>query len=77
MIEIDKDKFEALEQALLDCATACKDVMGLKIGPFPRFKDNRAIQSAACLALASLTDSWVRPKGLVFINMTGNDIKSF
>lgn len=64
MREIPKDAFAALKAALLDALNANTNVSGLRIVP-PKVSDED-LESAACIALMSLTKDWVRPNGVQF-----------
>lgn len=64
MREIPKPEFEALKAALVSALAANTNVSGLRIVP-PKVSDDD-VQSAACIALMSLTKDWVRPNGVQF-----------
>ena len=69
MIEFDTDKFLDLEQAIRDCVATAMDRKGLKLAYGTKHYTKEEIQAAALIALMVLTKTWVRPKGVKFIDV--------
>ena len=78
MVEVDMDKFEAIEAAVADCIKTAKDLNGLKLAYGTKDYSRGEIEAAAVMALMSLTHTWVRPKGVKFVTGFGTpDKKEF
>lgn len=73
MVEFDREQFEFLGKALVDCVITAKTVQGLKVGLPKRVADQQEIEMACVQALQYLTGYYGRPAGLKFISMGQDD----
>ena len=73
MLDAPNKEWDKLKEALVECAKAAVTVDGLKVQhPASYFEFNR-VEMAAVIALQSLLQTWVRPKGTHFIFGFGTD----
>ena len=67
MMEVRKEKFEAVEQAIRDALNGVTDTQGLRIKLPDRCFERHVIEHAATMAMMSATGGFVRPQGMKFI----------
>lgn len=65
MIEIQSDRFEAVGVAIREALKTCATVDGKKLHFANKEYGSDEVESAARIALMSLTQSYVRPKGTI------------
>jgi hypothetical protein len=64
MLQVGRDEFAKVEEALRACVPTLVNLDGLKVMPPPI--DDRKIEHAAVMALMSLFGTWVKPTSVTF-----------
>ncbi len=73
MIEVNSDKWKAVGEAIKEALKTCATVDGHKLYYATKEYGGDEIETATALALMSLVNSYIRPKGLQFLTGFGTD----